>query len=632
MSSFFWGGLLLLVCMVLTKRKKTTVLLLFVAALFLSLLRVGCCWGETFTSLRQNVALKKSSSFTSKNHDESAADTGALVGFFNDVEDESDCMRDAFFSIFTHVVYDHHHRRRENADDDDIFCENLVKNAKDADELKCRVATRAVSCRLERSKVKSRLGNAKCFGKKKRFGIDFGCERCALKQIGSDDDGDGVDTNNNNNNNNNNDKRQQQRQKRGLFKFLFYDDQDEDDDDDDNADDMEEEEEEDVEDETRHFFSVTKETELHMYFTALSRVETECMQHEQRFRALRASRELSEFFKRIELSEMEAKASVEKSMEKLRAMEFEIKSSMHETLLETQNVHNQTSERLNLTLMKVQEAQNAVDKLNAFAKVHAFRLKELANTFNRVRDALSKSSLVFFFFVWWFVFGTSFVPHAMRAFLRECVRHILGAILFSQAIEIALVPRLAEYYYQHATTNTEIAEEDIDIELLIAQLTRVVRTIVATTIITRSMRIAIRKNNREKSRLLEQEALAKCLRRVETDVRTLLEAQRRREEELEEEEEEEKEEGRRCGMRLNRLLPSGRKERNGEEEEETPSSRRASKRLVLLHEETIDAFEEEKEEATPKKTPPTSLPTSPPRSVGRAAKKRKKGSSVRSRW
>ena len=102
-----------------------------------------------------------------------------------------------------------------------------------------------------------------------------------------------------------------------MFKFLFYDDdEDDDDDDDDDADDMEEEEEEDVEDvedETRHFFSVTKETELHMYFTALSRVETECMQHEQRFRALRASRELSEFFKRIELSEMEAKASVEEN-------------------------------------------------------------------------------------------------------------------------------------------------------------------------------------------------------------------------------------------------------------------------------------------------------------------------------
>jgi len=161
-------------------------------------------------------------------------------------------MRDAFFSIFNVVSFDRRHR-----EDDDIFCENLVKNAKDADELKCRVATRAVSCRLERSKVKSRLGKAKCFRKKKRFGIDFvGCERCALKQIGSDDDGDGVDTNNNNNNN---DKRQQQqRQKRGLFKFLFYDDdEDDDDDDDDDADDMEEEEEEDVEDvedETRHFF------------------------------------------------------------------------------------------------------------------------------------------------------------------------------------------------------------------------------------------------------------------------------------------------------------------------------------------------------------------------------------------
>ena len=156
-----------------------------------------------------------------------------------------------------------------------------------------------------------------------------------MKQIGSDDDGDGVDTNNNNNNNN--DKRQQQqRQKRGLFKFLFYDD-DEDDDDDDDADDMEEEEEEalrGVEDETRHFFLVTKETELHMYFTALSRVETECIQRTTVSRSESFAR-IIRVFQTNRLSRDRRKASVEKSMEKLRAMEFEIKSSMHETLLET---------------------------------------------------------------------------------------------------------------------------------------------------------------------------------------------------------------------------------------------------------------------------------------------------------
>ena len=187
------------------KKKLFVVALLFLLLLF-SLQSVGFCWGasSSFTSsssTQQRLALKKkqSSSFTSSSSsrkDDESAKTGALkVGFFDDdVEDESDCMRDAFFSIFNVVVsFDRRHR-----EDDDIFCENLVKNAKDADELKCRVATRAVSCRLERSKVKSRLGKAKCFRKKKRFGIDFvGCERCALKQIGSDDDGDGVDTNNN---------------------------------------------------------------------------------------------------------------------------------------------------------------------------------------------------------------------------------------------------------------------------------------------------------------------------------------------------------------------------------------------------------------------------------------------------
>ena len=229
-------------------------------------------------------------------------------------------------------------------------------------------------------------------------------------------------------------------------------------------------------------------------------------------------------------------------MERLRAMEFQIKSSVHETLLETQNVHNQTRERLNLTLTRVQEAQNAVEKLTAFAKVHSMRLKELAITFNRMRDALSKSSLVFFFFVWWFVFGTSFVPHALRTFLRESLRQILGAVLCSHAIEIALVPRFVEYYYrqqyQIKETAEEEREEDVDIELLIAQATQLVRVTVATTVAVRSIRTTMLKNKREKSRLLEQEAFARCLRRVETDVRALLAERRGREVEQEEEEEE----------------------------------------------------------------------------------------------
>ncbi|CAL6414002.1 unnamed protein product [Bathycoccus prasinos] len=496
------------------------------------------------------------------------------------LDSQEECMRDAFFSIFNQ----HHHHgggRRFKGSEEDIFCEHLVQ-AKDKDALKCLVAVNAVSCRLERSKVKSRLG--KC--NKKRF--DGGCERCALKRIGGSDDdddddddggGDGEEANNSNG-------------LKGLFKFLFYDDEEEEDDDNENNADGMDEEEDEEEDKTtsRNFFSVTKATELNMYFQALSRVESECAQHEQRFRALRASRELSEFFKRIELSELEAKKSVEKSMERLRAMEFQIKSSVHETLLETQNVHNQTRERLNLTLTRVQEAQNAVEKLTAFAKVHSMRLKELAITFNRMRDALSKSSLVFFFFVWWFVFGTSFVPHALRTFLRESLRQILGAVLCSHAIEIALVPRFVEYYYrqqyQIKETAEEEREEDIDIELLIAQATQLVRVTVATTVAVRSIRTTMLKNKREKSRLLEQEAFARSLRRVETDVRALL-AERRGREEEEEEEEEEGKRGRRGRVVFKALLPPSRRredESDSDDEEISEKTKKTKKKVNTFNE------------------------------------------------
>ena len=535
---------------------------------------------------------KKKLAFSYDTNDNKRVALGARFLEDDQLDSQEECMRDAFFSIFNQ----HHHHgggRRFKGSEEDIFCEHLVQ-AKDKDALKCLVAVNAVSCRLERSKVKSRLG--KC--NKKRF--DGGCERCALKRIGGsdddDDDGrDGEDTKNSNG-------------LKGLFKFLFYDDEDEDEEDDNenNADGMEEEEEED-EDETTHrnFFSVTKATELNMYFQALSRVESECAQHEQRFRALRASRELSEFFKRIELSELEAKKSVEQSMERLRAMEFQIKSSVHETLLETQNVHNQTRERLNLTLTRVQEAQNAVEKLTAFAKVHSMRLKELAITFNRMRDALSKSSLVFFFFVWWFVFGTSFVPHALRTFLRESLRQILGAVLCSHAIEIALVPRFVEYYYrqqyQIKETAEEEREEDVDIELLIAQATQLVRVTVATTVAVRSIRTTMLKNKREKSRLLEQEAFARCLRRVETDVRALLAERRGREVEQEEEEEEVKR-GRRGRVVVKALLPPSRRREDEDDSDDSDEisekTKKTKKKVNTFNEdfnETID-FEDEKSE------------------------------------
>ena len=535
---------------------------------------------------------KKKLAFSYDTNDNKRVALGARFLEDDQLDSQEECMRDAFFSIFNQ----HHHHgggRRFKGSEEDIFCEHLVQ-AKDKDALKCLVAVNAVSCRLERSKVKSRLG--KC--NKKRF--DGGCERCALKRIGGldddDDDGrDGEDTKNSNG-------------LKGLFKFLFYDDEDEDEEDDNenNADGMEEEEDED-EDETTHrnFFSVTKATELNMYFQALSRVESECAQHEQRFRALRASRELSEFFKRIELSELEAKKSVEQSMERLRAMEFQIKSSVHETLLETQNVHNQTRERLNLTLTRVQEAQNAVEKLTAFAKVHSMRLKELAITFNRMRDALSKSSLVFFFFVWWFVFGTSFVPHALRTFLRESLRQILGAVLCSHAIEIALVPRFVEYYYrqqyQIKETAEEEREEDVDIELLIAQATQLVRVTVATTVAVRSIRTTMLKNKREKSRLLEQEAFARCLRRVETDVRALLAERRGREVEQEEEEEEVKR-GRRGRVVVKALLPPSRRREDEDDSDDSDEisekTKKTKKKVNTFNEdfnETID-FEDEKSE------------------------------------
>ena len=527
---------------------------------------------------------KKKLAFSYDTNDNKRVVLGARFLEDDQLDSHEECMRDAFFSIFNQ----HHHGggRRFKGSEEDVFCEHLVQ-AKDKDALKCLVAVNAVSCRLERSKVKSRLG--KC--NKKRF--DGGCERCALKRIGGSDDdddddddggGDGEEANNSNG-------------LKGLFKFLFYDDDDEN-----NADGMDEEEDED-EDETTHrnFFSVTKATELNMYFQALSRVESECAQHEQRFRALRASRELSEFFKRIELSELEAKKSVEKSMERLRAMEFEIKSSVHETLLETQNVHNQTRERLNLTLTRVQEAQNAVEKLTAFAKVHSMRLKELAITFNRMRDALSKSSLVFFLFVWWFVFGTSFVPHALRTFLRESLRQILGAVLCIHAIEIALVPRFVEYYYRQQYQNKETAEEereeDVDIELLIAQATQLVRVTVATTVAVRSIRTTMLKNKREKSRLLEQEAFARCLRRVETDVRALLAERRRREEEEEEEEEKRGRRGRRGRVVVKALLPPSRRPGDdSDDDDEILEKTKKTKKKVVKNDfnETID--EDEKSE------------------------------------
>ena len=532
---------------------------------------------------------EKKLAFSYDTNDNKRVALGARFLEDDQLDSQEECMRDAFFSIFNQ----HHHHgggRRFKGSEEDIFCEHLVQ-AKDKDALKCLVAVNAVSCRLERSKVKSRLG--KC--NKKRF--DGGCERCALKRIGGsdddddddDDDGrDGEDTKNSNG-------------LKGLFKFLFYDeDEDEDDDDNENnADGMDEEEEED-EDETtrRNFFSVTKATELNMYFQALSRVESECAQHEQRFRALRASRELSEFFKRIELSELEAKKSVENSMERLRAMEFEIKTSVHETLLETQNVHNQTRERLNLTLTRVQEAQNAVEKLTAFAKVHSMRLKELAITFNRMRDALSKSSLVFFFFVWWFVFGTSFVPHALRTFLRETLRQILGAVLCSHAIEIALVPRFVEYYYrqqyQIKETAEEEREEDIDIELLIAQATQLVRVTVATTVAVRSIRTTMLKNKREKSRLLEQEAFASSLRRVETDVRALLAERRGREEE----QEEEVKRGRRGRVVVKALLPPSRRQEDDSDDsdeisEKTKKTKKTKKKVNTFNEDFVETIDED---------------------------------------
>ena len=138
------------------------------------------------------------------------------------------------------------------------------------------------------------------------------------------------------------------------------------------------------------------------------------------------------------------------------------------------------------------------------------------------------------------------MPHALRTFLRESLRQILGAVLCSHAIEIALVPRFVEYYYrqqyQIKETAEEEREEDIDIELLIAQATQLVRVTVATTVAVRSIRTTMLKNKREKSRLLEQEAFARCLRRVETDVRALLAERRGREEEEEEEKEEEEDE------------------------------------------------------------------------------------------
>jgi len=267
-----------------------------------------------------------------------------------------------------------------------------------------------------------------------------------------------------------------------------------------------------------------------------------------------------------------------------------------------QSVHNQTRESLNTTLTRVQEAQNAVDKLILFAKVHSVRLKELANTFNRTRDVLSKSSLVFFFFVWWFVFGVPFVPDAFKTFFRESLRQTFGAILFSHAIEIALVPRFAEFYFhqRNGIGTAEEEEEDVDIELLIAHATQIVRITVATTVFVRSIRTTILRSSRERARALEQEAFACSLRRVETDVRTLLEQQRR------EREEEEEEERRRIRVgrgedetAIKALLPSERKEE--EFTETTITSRRSSQRLrekkrVLSTFETIEDSEDSEEE------------------------------------
>ena len=110
---------------------------------------------------------EKKLAFSYDTNDNKRVALGARFLEDDQLDSQEECMRDAFFSIFNQ----HHHHgggRRFKGSEEDIFCEHLVQ-AKDKDALKCLVAVNAVSCRLERSKVKSRLG--KC--NKKRF--DGGC-------------------------------------------------------------------------------------------------------------------------------------------------------------------------------------------------------------------------------------------------------------------------------------------------------------------------------------------------------------------------------------------------------------------------------------------------------------------------
>ena len=98
----------------------------------------------------------KTLAFSHDTNDNKRVALGARFLEDDQLDSQEECMTDAFFSIFNQ----HHHHgggRRFKGSEEDIFCEHLVQ-AKDKDALKCLVAVNAVSCRLERSKVKSRFG------------------------------------------------------------------------------------------------------------------------------------------------------------------------------------------------------------------------------------------------------------------------------------------------------------------------------------------------------------------------------------------------------------------------------------------------------------------------------------------
>jgi hypothetical protein len=507
-----------------------------------------------------------SSSFSlERQNDRSSYDHGVLpLSDDRNNKDDEECVTKAYFSVFKQTKSTSEEERKF------ISCEKVIEN----DRMKCVLAVETVICRLERSKAESRFKRKKCSSssspslKSVYSHSRESCERCVLKTVGSStNDDDEYDKTNNKY-----DVKRNTVKRNSVFKFLFHDDDDEND-----ADDAEEEEEE-----NEKKFYVTKETELQMYFQALSRVERECQHAEHRFRQKKAQDQLNEMFKRIEKNEEEARESIEKALRSFREMESEISISIENTLRQAANVQNQTHTKLSLTLEKVKEAQNTIDKLTVnfelfkeFAQANAYRLKEISSYIKSTKSLLSKSSLVLFLTIW-FMFGTRFVP-----FIKEGIRQIILGILVSHLIEIFFVPRLvsAEYFSYYFRTNNENDSIDIDIiDNAIASTTQFTRVSVFLFFLSRNISIFFSRMREQKRSRLKQDALESALENIERNLSTLLKKTVIAIAET----------TTRTMMTTASLLAPTEEEEKGEEEEsESQCTRRSSKRLERRQEQQM---------------------------------------------